>query len=334
MECGGYLGSQASLNIYKTRASGLTTKGLHAYAEYMSFGILIHRHDSRYADHPSERYQFPKSYLSRASKFVGNNIIYYEPVKIKNTRGYYATAKIEKIIPDPTEEGMYLALIESGTYYEFPNPVPFNVNRELVERGLYNEKGNISGRSQSAVRPLSTEDFNRIMGMALEETNIILPRINENNVSLETGEEAHPSIDYGEERTKVSYTSNRIIRDRMFRRNILQVYDERCAITGLKLINGGGRAEVQAAHIQPVSENGPDAIQNGLALSGTVHWMFDRGLISLEDNLEIKVSRHVNDRDSIEGLINTSGFANAPIDERYYPHTKYLSWHRDNCFKV
>jgi hypothetical protein len=27
----------------------------------------------------------------------------------------------------------------------------------------------------------------------------------------------------------------------------------RCAITGLKLINGGGRPEVQAAHIQPVA---------------------------------------------------------------------------------
>ena len=311
----------------------LTDKGWKVYAGFMALGILIHRHDSRYADHPSERYQFPKSYLSRASKFVGNYIIYYEPVKVKNTRGYYATAKIEKIIPDPTEQGMFLALIENGSYYEFPNPVPFNVDQKLVERGLYNEKGNISGRSQSAVRPLSTEDFKRIMDIALKEEEIILPRIDGNIAHLETGEEAHLPFDYGEERTKAPYTSNRIIRDRMFRRNILKAYDERCAITGLKLINGGGRAEVQAAHIQPVSENGPDAVQNGLALSGTVHWMFDRGLISLEDTLEIKISRHVNDLNSIESLINPNGFANAPIDERYYPHTKYLSWHRENCFK-
>ena len=60
----------------------------------------------------------------------------------------------------------------------------------------------------------------------------------------------------------------------------LRAYDARCAITGLKLINGGGRAEVAAAHIRPVEANGPDIISNGIALSATAHWMFDRGLIS------------------------------------------------------
>jgi len=41
------------------------------------------------------------------------------------------------------------------------------------------------------------------------------------------------------------------------------------AITGLKLINGGGRAEVDAAHTRPVEANGPDVLSNGIALSGT-----------------------------------------------------------------
>ena len=54
-----------------------------------------------------------------------------------------------------------------------------------------------------------------------------------------------------------------------------------CAMTGIKIINGRGLPEVQAAHIQPVSNRGPDSVRNGLALSGTVHWMFDRGLITL-----------------------------------------------------
>ncbi|WP_368855610.1 HNH endonuclease, partial [Klebsiella aerogenes] len=52
-----------------------------------------------------------------------------------------------------------------------------------------------------------------------------------------------------------------------------------------------GRAEVAAAHIRPVEANGPDIINNGVALSGTAHWMFDRGLFSLADNLEILISR-------------------------------------------
>jgi hypothetical protein len=37
----------------------------------------------------------------------------------------------------------------------------------------------------------------------------------------------------------------------------------------LQIINGGGRTEVQAAHIRPVAAGGSDSVRNGLALSGT-----------------------------------------------------------------
>ena len=117
------------------------------------------------------------------------------------------------------------------------------------------------------------------------------------------------------------------------RRVVLRAYDERCAITGLKLINGGGRAEAEAAHIRPVEANGPDSVQNGIALSGTVHWMFDRGLISLSDDLDIMISRQANDTDSISGLINRSGRANLPLRPIDRPHPHFLAWHRENVFK-
>lgn len=80
--------------------------------------------------------------------------------------------------------------------------------------------------------------------------------------------------------------TNRAIRDRNFRKTVLKAYGERCAITGLRLINGGGRAEVEAAHIRPVEHDGPDIVSNGIALSGTAHWMFDRSLVSLSNDLK------------------------------------------------
>ena len=123
------------------------------------------------------------------------------------------------------------------------------------------------------------------------------------------------------------------MRDRLFRRRIVNAYDARCAITGLKLINGGGRAEVEAAHIRPVDRGGPDVVTNGMALSGPVHWMFDRGLIGLADDLEILVSRQANDADSIRAMINRSGFAIPPMRELDRPHPAFLAWHRDHCFK-
>ncbi len=106
-----------------------------------------------------------------------------------------------------------------------------------------------------------------------------------------------------------------------------------CALTGLKLINGGGRAEVEAAHIRPVEANGPDIVSNGLALSGTAHWMFDRGLLSLADDLAILVSRQANDPDTIRGVVNASGYATSPVRPSERPHPHYLQWHRDHCFK-
>jgi putative restriction endonuclease len=131
----------------------------------------------------------------------------------------------------------------------------------------------------------------------------------------------------------VSSLTSRILRDRVFRKVVLRAYHERCAVTGLKLINGSGRAEVAAAHIRPVEARGPDIVSNGIALSGTAHWMFDRGLISLADDLEILVSRQVNDPAGVRALINKSGRAMAPQRASDRPHPHFLQWHRDHCFK-
>lgn len=79
----------------------------------------MHRTDSIYDDRPDEQYQFPKQYLQRAAGCVGDWVIYLEPRRVAGTRGYFAVAKVRQIIPDPTAQGMYLALIEPGSYLEF-----------------------------------------------------------------------------------------------------------------------------------------------------------------------------------------------------------------------
>jgi putative restriction endonuclease len=135
------------------------------------------------------------------------------------------------------------------------------------------------------------------------------------------------------ERERVAVYSSRLVRDRVFRRIVLDAYDCRCAVTGLKFINGNGRAEVEAAHIKPVEHHGPDDIRNGIALSGTAHWMFDRGLISLSDDLEVLVSRQVNDTDSVWKLLNQTRKATVPANPAYRPHPSYLAWHREHCLK-
>lgn len=299
----------------------------------MGSGIFIHRQDSIYDDSPAEQYQFPGQYLGRVNACVGDWIIYYEPRKVAATRGYFAVAKVARVIPDPKAPGMHLALIEPGTYLDFINPVAFSGPDGVIERGVLNEDGRISGRAQAAVRPVSTADFRRILALGLEEHGLELPRVDDRNEVPASGDDSLEPLIFEQQRDRVVQLSSRIVRDRLFRRLVLQAYDKRCAVTGLKLINGGGRAEVDAAHIRPVEASGPDILSNGLALSGTAHWMFDRGLIGLSDDLEILVSRHANDPDSIHGLINRTGRAIVPDRVFQRPHPQFLQWHRENCFK-
>ena len=298
----------------------------------MGFGIFIHRSDSIYDDSPAEQYQFPSQYLRRVEACVGDWIIYYEPRKIAETRGYFAIAKVREVIPDPGTPGMYLALIEPGSYLDFANPVPFNSAAGPIEQGVLNDRGRISGRAQSAVRPISPSDFNRIIELGFEEKVPLLPRLDEDLASPGFDEEQTP-FKFDQQRDRTTVTISRILRDRVFRRVVLRAYDERCAITGLKLINGRGRAEVAAAHIRPVEASGPDIISNGIALSGTAHWMFDRGLTSLADDLEILISRQTNDPQGVRSIINKSGRALPPRRTSDRPHPHFLRWHREHCFK-
>jgi Mrr N-terminal domain/Restriction endonuclease/HNH endonuclease len=134
------------------------------------------------------------------------------------------------------------------------------------------------------------------------------------------------------ERPIVEMTVSRLFRDRSFMFNVRAAYSNRCAMTGLRLINGGGRPEVQAAHIQPVASKGPDSVRNGLALSGTVHWMFDRGLISIGDDYKILTAKDHLPADALR-LLNQSGLIHLPDDQALYPNAHYLKFHRDNVFK-
>lgn len=290
----------------------------------MAHCVFMHKPDSIYDDSPAVQYQFPKQYLGRAQPSIGDWILYLEPTKVRGSRGYFAIARVQQIIPDPKAAGMFLALIEPSSYLEFANAVPFNDAGSPIERGLLNAGGKLSGRAQSAVRPISNADFNRILDRGLEDREPLLPR---------EGQSAQKPLVFEQQRDRVLQLTSRTIRDRIFRRIVLRAYGERCAVTGLKLINGGGRAEVNAAHIRPVEANGPDTVHNGLALSGTAHWMFDRGLISLGDDLQILISRQANDPDGVRAFINQSGFANPPISEKERPHPQFLAWHRENCFK-
>jgi putative restriction endonuclease len=292
-------------------------------------GIFLYREDSRYEDRPWAVYQFPEIYLSRASQMVGDWVIYMEPVKA-GRKGYHAVAKVDRITPDPRNPGMHLAIIDPTSYLDFDRNVAFQSGGHYPERSVLNDAGNVSGRAQAAVRTIPAEDFNRIVGLGLDTHDELLPRSDAQVASAAVAEEQAP---YEFEQDRVQMLTRRTIRDRIFRTRVLKAYDRRCAFTGFQFINGGGRAEVEAAHIKSVQDKGPDVVQNGLALSGTVHWMFDRGLLTVTDDAEILLSNHINDVDGVRKILFPNGRAQFPDNPDDKPDPAFLRWHREQCFK-
>lgn len=295
----------------------------------MSKGIFLFREDSIYDDRPWEVYQFPRPYLSRASQMVGDWVIFLEPTKA-GKKGYHAVGQVSQITPDPRIADMYLAVIDPSTYLEFDRDVPFQSGGAYPERSVLNDQGRVSGRAQAAVRPIPDSDFNRIITMGLDAQEPLLPRVDDAPLPAKVFDHQTPFL-HEEDKTKV--LTLRTVRDRIFRSKVLKAYGSRCALTGFKFINGGGRAEVEAAHIKSVGAKGPDVVQNGLALSGTIHWMFDRGLLSVADDRQILLSNHINDVDGVRKILNENGLAVFPEHPSERPDPRYLQWHREQCFK-
>ena len=291
--------------------------------------VLLHKADSIYEDEPDVVYDFPRSYLTAIEEAVGDWIVYYEPVKA-GPRGYFAVAKIDRIVPKPGTPGRFLAMISPGSFLSFDQEVPRLVQGRPMEAALTEPDGSPKrgGAVQRAVRRLPEADFARIVNLGLpqELEQIEASRYDPQTPGLADGADAL-------ERPVLERLTRRPYRDVAFRRKVRDAYGYRCAMSGLMLRNGGGRPEVQAAHIRPVESQGSDSVRNGLALSGTLHWMFDRGLISVADDCEtILVSHNKVPGDVVGRLLAPGGKLVRPSDARNVPHPENLRWHRENVF--
>ena len=262
-------------------------------------------------------------YLSRIEKTVGDWILYYEPRSDGGRMVYFAMARVSKVERDLSRTGHYYARISE--YVEFPAPVPFRPGGLFVESSLQLPDGSINTAvSRTAVRILTRREFEIIcrLGMA--------PALEDTQEQPNDKPEETPQAEY--DGTRPAVLIARPVRDAAFARVVRKAYDRTCAMTGLQLVNGGGRCEIEAAHIRPVEENGPDSPRNGLALSRTVHWLFDRGFLSLEDNGTILQAAKLVP-DAVKRLLNPEGRIHLPCDRNSAPHSVFLKWHRDNKFK-
>jgi len=301
----------------------------------MARAVFTTRVDPSYDDLPEQRYHFPRTYLRQVEAAQQDWVIYYEPRRSSSdlsSRGgrqaYFATARVREVIPDPTVPDHFYALIDS--YLDFARAVPFQEGSRYYESALRREDGGTSkGAFGRAVRTLPDAEYDAILQAAFASI-LTAPAAS----ATATGQ---PIAGFAEEveefqRPLIERVVTRPFREAAFAGSVKAAYDDTCAFTGLKIINGGGRSEVQAAHVRPVASAGPDSLRNGIALCGTFHWMFDRGLISVADDHQLLLAKgHVPEAAS--RLLNPDRVLLPTRRVDQAPHPMFLRWHRENVFK-
>ncbi|NNU79003.1 HNH endonuclease [Halovulum dunhuangense] len=295
----------------------------------MAKAVFIQNPHSIYKDAPGVHYHFPRRYLRMVQETVGDWVIFYEGRQ--GIPGYHSVQRVTKVVRDPEDAGHFYALLDRGSQWQFERPVgradPRGIAWEKSLRGT-DGRPTSGGANVSAVRRLSDAEFAAIVNEGLRpiEGAEAIPRL---DALAEDAAHFDPApLMEG----RADILTSRKFRDASFQRMVKAAYGARCAISGLSLRNGGGRPEVQAAHIRPVKDGGPDIVANGIALSGTLHWMFDRGLISVAEDWRILVSHNKVPADTANRLFLPEQTLQLPANRRDWPHQDYLRWHREEVF--
>lgn len=309
----------------------------------MRFVLLTSKPDSQYADTPTS-YEYPARYrrffepLEAGQPMIA---IIYEPRSGGRGRMSYVGWAALRGAPVQsrrvTAKGQPLYVVHyADRAQEFPNPVPRDYLGQPLERWLQEidpAHRNVLS-SGASVRFLTAEEGQRIL--ELGHAGSLGPSLA--YVLPDGGPEAIVA-----ERSRVVVEA--VARDARFRRQVMTAYEYRCAVTGLEigsLPEGRATRLLDAAHIRPVGDHGPDAVTNGLALTPTVHRLFDEGLISARwnsDKLELVRSSRLEPV-MIESpergttiRVETGMPLLLPSDRTAWPSRDQIRYHQSTVFK-
>ncbi|MEO1804845.1 MAG: HNH endonuclease, partial [Bacteroidota bacterium] len=126
----------------------------------------------------------------------------------------------------------------------------------------------------------------------------------------------------------------RKVRRNIFPRQIVRIYQNKCAVLGNAIFPKSGEKMIDACHIIPVKEGGLDFTGNGIALSPTLHRVFDRGLISINKDYRVILGNNFKEVKSpffsLQALEGREILL--PTRKELYPSQDSLEWHRTHIF--
>lgn len=113
-----------------------------------------------------------------------------------------------------------------------------------------------------------------------------------------------------------------------FRDFIMVGYDNLCAITNT-VIKYESYMNLEAAHIKPKSHGGLFLPNNGIALCRDLHWAFDKGFFTLDNDLCVVVHPKITS----EYLNSFNGkHIRVPSNQFFAPDLDNVRYHRENVY--
>jgi putative restriction endonuclease len=115
-----------------------------------------------------------------------------------------------------------------------------------------------------------------------------------------------------------------------FRVCLTDAYQRKCAISGEKTL-----PVLEAAHIKPYSQSGPNYTSNGILIRADLHKLFDAGYITLTKNLKIEVSKRIKEKfENGKDYYKYHGqpLSHLPSKKMNQPDTGYIEWHNQHIY--
>lgn len=135
-----------------------------------------------------------------------------------------------------------------------------------------------------------------------------------------------------EEGNEEDFEEEVYIRNNVFKQKIPQIYDYTCSITGLRIQSSYRHSLIDACHIVPFHLEHDDTIGNGIALCPNLHRAFDSGLVTINTDYRIIVSKKFLESNNSTHSIRQfdSKELILPKNKLYHPRKEVLQWHNEN----
>ena len=133
----------------------------------------------------------------------------------------------------------------------------------------------------------------------------------------------------------VRRTVQRLVRQAAFRREVMAAYGSCCVVCGWGSVHRYGAVGLDAAHIRPLAQGGPDVSSNGTVLCALHHALFDAGLFAYDAGRRLIVAdcwaeEGRGDMPSLRRY--EEALLPEPLRDAWRVHSSHLAWHRRHVF--